>query len=66
MAVNFASTSCLACRYFNEKKWGTCKAFPQGILFAINSGAINHDKPLPFPYQKNNIIFKPREDKRIL
>ena len=54
--------SCLMCNFFNKEKWGICKAFPKGIPFVINSGAIFHDKPLP--NQKNNIVFKPITKKK--
>ena len=49
-------TSCWGCKHFNKQKFGTCKAFPEGIPFIINSGEFNHDKPLPT--QKNNIVFE--------
>lgn len=55
-------TSCWGCTHLNKKKWGTCKAFPKVIPFIINSGAINHVVPLP--NQKNNIVFKPKEEKK--
>lgn len=55
-------TSCPACKHFNRKKWGTCKAFPKGIPFIINSGAINHIVPLPD--QENNIVFESKEQEK--
>jgi len=49
-------TSCWGCIHVSKKKLRTCKAFPNGIPFAIISGEISHDKPLPG--QKNNIVFE--------
>ena len=37
--------SCPACKHFNDQKWGTCKAFPDGIPFEILSGEFKHDQP---------------------
>lgn len=36
------STYCLMCEYFDWKKYGTCEAFPDGILHTIVSGEVSH------------------------
>jgi hypothetical protein len=47
---------CTDCVYFNEKEYGTCKAFPDGIPIAIASNEFDHN----FPYENDNgIRFKP-------
>lgn len=38
---------CLYCIYYNEKKIGTCKAFPNGIPHEIASSEFNHINPHP-------------------
>lgn len=53
---------CLNCINFNREKWGTCKAFPNGISFDITSGEFDHT--VKHPDQKNDIVFEPIEEKK--
>ena len=39
--------SCLDCKHFRRKKWGTCDAFPDGPPLAIVYGFVNHFDPYP-------------------
>ena len=50
---------CLNCKQFNRTKWGTCKAFPNGISGDILSGEFDHTKK--HPKQDNDILFEPIE-----
>lgn len=38
---------CLYCKYYNDKKIGTCKAFPEGIPHEILDSEFNHINPHP-------------------
>jgi len=38
---------CSYCKYLNEKKLVTCKAFPKGIPHEILSSEFNHINPYP-------------------
>ena len=49
--------SCLNCKHFNLKKWGTCKAYPKGIPFEITSGTVDHRMPYS---EDNGIVFEER------
>lgn len=54
----WSSAFCLICVSFDHKKYGTCKAFPDGIPHAIVSGEISHfenvegDKGIKFEEKK--------------
>lgn len=47
--------SCLNCKHFDRKKFGTCSAFPKGIPVAITSGEFLHTKEYP---GDNNIRYE--------
>ena len=47
---------CTECKNFNDKEYGTCKAFPNGIPIAIASNEFDHN----FAYENDNgIRFEP-------
>ena len=47
---------CLSCKNFNPGKWGTCKAFPEGIPHQIVSGEMEHSEPVED--QENDIVYE--------
>ncbi|MBW2002936.1 MAG: cytoplasmic protein [Deltaproteobacteria bacterium] len=55
-----ADKSCLNCKHFNFKIWGTCKAFPEGIPLEINDGTFDHVKV--HPDQDNKLVFEEKND----
>lgn len=34
--------NCLSCAHFSRSKYGTCKAFPEGIPHLVQSGEVSH------------------------
>jgi len=51
--------SCLNCKHFFKDRFGKCKAFPDGIPFAIVSGQEEHINKVP---GDNGIRFEPIEE----
>jgi len=60
--MSVIDTSCPMCEHFNREKYGTCKAYPDGIPFEIVSSEVSHDKPLPD--QEGQFVFEPRKKGR--
>jgi hypothetical protein len=52
-------TSCINCKFHNKREWVACKAFPDGIPFAILSGEITHFTPIDGDHGTQ---FKPIEE----
>jgi len=56
---NWHPALCLECAHFyTGEKYGSCKAFPQGIPHAILSGELGHFRSVE---GDDGIVYKPRE-----
>lgn len=56
------SVLCLACKHFNEQKYGACEAFPEGIPHVIISNEIDHF--IMLEGQSNDLVYEPIKKKK--